>query len=55
VNGSLEAGQTVRVVLAGDATEMLRADVRESLQGVGVPPLRDLIVKACDRSVPIHV
>lgn len=55
VNGSIEAGQTARIVLAGDASELLKADVRESLEGLGVPPFRDLIAKAVDRSVPIHV
>ena len=55
VNGSIEAGQTARLVLLGDAAELLKADVRESLTGLGVPPLRDLIAKAGDRSVPIHV
>jgi predicted peroxiredoxin len=55
VNGSIEAGQTARMVLAGDASELLKADVRGSLEGLGVPPLRDLVAKARDRSVPIHV
>ncbi len=55
VNGSIEADQTVRLVLAGDATEELKADVRESLAGLGVPTLRELVAKARDRSVPIHV
>ena len=39
----------------GDASELLKADARENLEGLGVPPLRDLIAKAIDRSVPIHV
>ncbi|MEY2581560.1 MAG: hypothetical protein QOE09_1409 [Ilumatobacteraceae bacterium] len=55
VNGSIEAGQTARIVLAGDASELLKADVRQNLAGLGVPPFRDLIAKALDRSVPIHV
>lgn len=55
VNGSLEAGQTARLVLAGDAAELLKADVRDGLAGLGLPPLRDLVAKALDRSVPIHV
>ena len=42
VNGSLEVGHDVGVVLAGDATELVKIGVRESLEGVGVPPLRDL-------------
>jgi predicted peroxiredoxin len=55
VNGSIEAGQTARMVLAGDASELLKSDIRDSLEGLGVPPVRDLISKALDRSVPIHV
>lgn len=55
VNGSIDAGQTARIALAGDAAELVKGDVRESLAGLGVPPLRDLIAKAIDRSVPIHV
>ena len=46
VNGSLEVGHDVGIVLAGDATELLKIDVRQSLEGVGVPPIRDLFTKA---------
>ena len=55
VNGSIEAGQTARIVLAGDAAELVKADTHKSVEGVGVPPLRDLVAKAIERSVPIHV
>ena len=55
VNGSLEVGHMVGVVLAGDATELLKADVRERLEGLGVPPLRDLIAKARQHEVPVYV
>jgi predicted peroxiredoxin len=55
VNGSLEAGHQVELVLAGDATELLRTEVRERLEGVGVPPVRDLLNKARQHDVPIHV
>lgn len=55
VNGSVEAGQSTRILLAGDASEMIKASVRDGVTGVGVPPLRDLVAKARDRSVPIHV
>ncbi|MEO7397968.1 MAG: hypothetical protein ABIW84_05345 [Ilumatobacteraceae bacterium] len=55
VNGSIEAGQTARIVLAGDAAELLKAATRENLEGLGLPPLRDLVAKALERSVPIHV
>jgi predicted peroxiredoxin len=55
VNGSLEVGHEVRVVLVGDATELLKASVREHVAGVGVPPVRDLFAKARDHDVPVFV
>ena len=55
VNGSLEVGHDVGVVLAGDATELLKTAVRERLEGVGVPPVRDLLAKAQQHNLPIYV
>ena len=55
VNGSIEVGQTARIVLAGDAAEIVKVDVREALEGVGIPALRDLVAKAKANGVPIHV
>jgi predicted peroxiredoxin len=55
VNGSLVVGHDVGVVLAGDATELLKADVRDRLEGLGVPPLRDLLAKAREHEVPVYV
>jgi predicted peroxiredoxin len=55
VNGSLEIGHTVGVVLAGDATELLKDDVRQGLEGLGVPPMRDLLAKARQHEVPVYV
>ena len=55
VNGSVEVGHEVGVVLAGDATELLRASVLESLEGLGVPKAADLFLKAREHEVPIYV
>ena len=55
VNGSVEAGQSVSVVLAGDATELVKRDARDSIEGVGVPPMRDLFAKARQHEIPIYV
>jgi predicted peroxiredoxin len=55
VNGSLEVGHTVSIVLAGDATELLKASVREAAEGLGVPRVRELISKARDHEVPVYV
>jgi predicted peroxiredoxin len=54
-NGSLEAGQECAVVLAGDATELALAQTAEQVEGVGIPPLRDLLRKLLDHQVPIYV
>ena len=55
VNGSLEVGHEVGLVLTGDATELLKTAVRDTLEGVGVPPVRDLLAKALQHAVPIYV
>jgi predicted peroxiredoxin len=55
VNGSLEVGHDVGLVLAGDATELLKTGVRDTLEGVGVPPVRDLLAKARQHNLPIYV
>jgi predicted peroxiredoxin len=51
----LEVGHTVSLVLAGDATELVKPEVREAIEGIGVPPARELFDKARQHGVPIHV
>jgi hypothetical protein len=41
-NGSVDLGQEVWVVLAGDATDLVIEDNMQRLEGVGVPPAREL-------------
>lgn len=55
VNGSAAAGQEAEVVLAGDAADLLLDSTVETLEPLGLPPLRDLVAKARDRGVTIHV
>ena len=55
VNGSVEVGHTVGVVLAGDATELVKGATRESMAGVGLPPMRDLFAKAGQHGIPVYV
>ena len=54
-NGSLEVGQEVSVVLAGDATDLVIGDNVERIEGVGVPPMRDLVSKLKEHEVPVYV
>ena len=54
-NGSVEAGQEPAVVLAGDATELISRETAERVEGVGVPPARELFQKLLDNQVPVYV
>ncbi len=55
VNGSLENGDSVDIVLAGDATDLVVGGIAGDVEGVGVPPLRELLAKAREHEVPIWV
>ena len=55
VNGSVEVGHTVAIMLGGDGTELLKADVRDQLEGVGLPPMRELFAKVRQHEVPVYV
>ena len=55
VNGTIEVGHTATIVLLGDAAEVVKSGVRATLEGVGLPPLRDLVLKAGERGVALHV
>ncbi len=54
-NGSVEAGQECAVVLAGDATELVSHETAERVEGVGVPPAKELFRKLLDNQVPVYV
>ena len=54
-NGSIEAGQECALVLAGDATELASRETAERVEGVGVPPARELLRKLVDNEVPVFV
>jgi predicted peroxiredoxin len=54
-NGSVEVGQEATVVLVGDASELVVGDTIQILEGVGMPPARDLLSKLRDHAVPVFV
>jgi predicted peroxiredoxin len=54
-NGSVEAGHETGVLLAGDATELLSQETANRLEGVGVPPMRELLTKLLENEVPVYV
>lgn len=55
VNGSLAEGQEPVMVLAGDATDLVVGDTVADLEGVGVPPLEELVTTARRHEVPVFV
>jgi predicted peroxiredoxin len=54
-NGSAEIGQECALVMIGDGTELARRAVAERVEGVGVPPVRDLVQKLVAHEVPVYV
>lgn len=50
VNGSLEVGQDVTVLFAGDGSDILIGDNPETIQGIGVPPMKELLAGLKDRA-----
>jgi len=54
-NGSIEVGQETAIILGGDATELLVGDNAERVEGIGVPPARELLAKLRDHAVPVFV
>ncbi len=54
-NGSVEVGQETTIILGGDAAELLIADNAQRLEGIGLPPARELFAKARDHEVPVYI
>jgi predicted peroxiredoxin len=54
-NGSVQAGQACAVVLMGDATELVSQAAAQTVEGVGIPPARELLQKLVDNQVPVYV
>jgi predicted peroxiredoxin len=54
-NGSVEVGQECAVVLVGDATELVSRETAERVEGVGVPPAKELFQKLLDNQIPVYV
>jgi len=54
-NGSIAENQECAIVLAGDAAELVSRAGAERIEGVGIPPARELLQKLVDNAVPIFV
>jgi predicted peroxiredoxin len=54
-NGSVDQGQECAVVLLGDGTELASREKAERLEGVGIPPTKELLQKLVDNQIPVYV
>jgi predicted peroxiredoxin len=55
VNGSLEVGQDVTVLFAGDGVEILLGDNPQTIQGLGLPPMKELLPGLRDKGATVFV
>ena len=54
-NGAAEAGYAADIVLAGDATDLIREGIVEGVRGIGIPPLSELLEKAGNKGIALHI
>ena len=52
--GAKEAGHDVSISLMGDAVVMLNPTTAKNIQGVGLPPLTELISFAKENGIPVY-
>ena len=54
-NGALDAGHQTAIILLGEAVMLMNSAVANSVQGVGFPPIKELIAKVVSAKVPIYI
>lgn len=54
-NGSVEVGDSPSIILAGHGAELVVGDNLQTMEGIGVPPARDLVAKLKEHQAPIYV
>ena len=54
-SGAIDAGHEPGIILVGDSVVVMDSTVADSVQGVGLPPLKELIAKVGGNKVPIYV
>ena len=42
-------------MLVGDATELVSREKAERVEGVGIPPTKELLQKLLDNQIPVYV
>ncbi len=53
--GALDAGHEASITLMMDAVVVMKDDIAKNIQGVGLPPLQELLDFTVANKVPIYV
>lgn len=53
--GALDRGHEPVIVLMGEAVYLMKDDVLDNIQGVGFPPLRQVVEKIVSYGVPVYL
>ena len=54
-NGCIEVDHDSSLILAGDAADIIVGNNADQIEGVGIPPVRELLAKLIEHRVPIYV
>lgn len=52
---AIPAGHDCGIALSGDATELLKREISDTVKGVGLPPLADLLAACAEQGVRVYV
>ena len=55
VNGSVPEGHRTSIALLGAASAVLLGDTPDTLEGLGLPPLRELLDRVVEHELPVYV
>ncbi len=53
--GALEAGHETGIILMGEAAPLIKDHIAAQVQGIGVPPLKQLLVDLIAKNIRITV
>ncbi len=54
-NGSVAEAQECAIAMVADGTELVSRENAERVEGIGVPPARELLQKLVDNRIPVYV
>ena len=52
--GAKEAGHEIEIALMGDSVVLFNEGMASNVQGVGIPPLKELMAFARENKIPVY-